>query len=263
LSLLARLQSGLGELAAADREHVPVGPLDGYVDHVRTTKHHSFAIPRAAAAPAEMAAALAPLRAAFAEHRRNARVEFIEEVTPGLEAIMLADGWTRSERMPVMVCIPDTFVAPPAADDVVVELLPPDCPEDRLLGFVRVQRECFDDDSPITEAEVVGWRSRAASSVYAAGLLAGAVVGTALCMPISAEGITEVGGVATTAAFRGRGIGATVTAAAVAAAFAAGATVAWLTASDDRSQGIYARAGFSVEGTLLAYDAPAAGTPRP
>lgn len=168
--------------------------------------------------------------------------------------MLLADGWLLSERMPVMVCAPDRFVTPAVPAGLAIERVRGDSPDDLVLGFLRAQRVAFADDSPITPAEVARWRSRADEHFHMAGSLDGAIVGTALCAPI-AGGVTEVGGVATPPPYRRRGIAASVTAAAVAAAFAAGAELAWLTAAGPSAQGIYARAGFTVEGTLLAYDA--------
>jgi ribosomal protein S18 acetylase RimI-like enzyme len=124
--------------------------------------------------------------------------------------------------------------------------------EDLVLGFLRAQRVAFKDESPITPEEVLRWRARA--GWHAAGLLGDVIAGTALCTP-PILGVTEVGGVATPPQFRRRGIAAAVTAIVVAAAFEDGADIAWLTAAGGSAQGIYARAGFEVVGTLLAYDA--------
>jgi ribosomal protein S18 acetylase RimI-like enzyme len=255
LTLLERLQTSLGEIAALDRERVRVGPFTGYVDAVRTTKYHSFALPDPGAPAGELAAALPGLRDAYASRDRNARTEHIVEVCPALEDVLVADGWALSERMPVMACTPESYAAPPGPAELLVERLRPDSPEARVRGFLTAERAAFQDDSPITAKEIARWRARAAQSFSMAGVADGAVVGTALCSPIFG-GITEVAGVATLPAHRGRGVAAALTAAVVEAAFAAGAEVAWLTAAGPSAQGIYARAGFGVFGTLLAYDAP-------
>jgi ribosomal protein S18 acetylase RimI-like enzyme len=256
LSLLVRLQASLNVLAASDREHVRVGPFDAYVDHVRSPKYYSFALPEPDSGAAELAAALPALREAYASRGRNARTEHIEALCPALEEVLLADGWVLSERMPVMVCTPDRFVRPPVPEGLNVQLLDGMSSEELVTGFLTAQRIAFKDESPITDEEIVRWRTRAATHFFVAGLLGDVIAGTALCSQI-AQGVTEVGGVATPPEYRRRGIAASVTAAAVAAAFAAGAEVAWLTAAGASAQGIYARAGFGVEGTLLAYDAPA------
>jgi predicted GNAT family acetyltransferase len=84
------------------------------------------------------------------------------------------------------------------------------------------------------------------------------IAGSATCSEPHA-GVTEVGGVATPPEFRRRGIAAAVTGAVVGAAFADGVELAWLTAAGESAQGIYARAGFEVVGTMLGCDAPATG----
>lgn len=61
-----------------------------------------------------------------------------------------------------------------------------------------------------------------------------------------ADGVSEIAGVATLPGFRGRGLGALVTAAAVEAARdCAGVELAWLTPGHDGADRIYRRAGFA------------------
>jgi ribosomal protein S18 acetylase RimI-like enzyme len=258
MSMLDRLHRSLLAELAVDREHVPLEGFDAYVDHLRTPKYYSMAM----AHPEAGSAHLPALRAAFAARGRNARTEFFEALHPGLEAELLADGWILSERMPVMTCGSRDFVVPPPADGVTVELVSGESPDDLVLGFLRAQRVAFRDDTPITDEELVRWRSRAGAGYFAAGLLDGEIVGTAFCTPF-VDGVTEVGGVATPPPYRRRGIAAAVTAAALDAAFAAGAELAWLTAAADESRRIYERMGFTEVGTLLAYDAADRGSPTP
>lgn len=259
MSDLAALQRSLNAIAAEDREHVRVGPFDAYVDRLREPKYYSFALPAPGAPDAAMTAALPGLREAFAARGRNARTEFIETLTPGLEALLVADGWVLSERMPVMTCTPESCEAPPWSRVCASRSSAPRSPEEEVLGFLLAQREAFLDDSPITDEELLRWRARAATSFHAAGFLGDQIAGTAFASAV-VDGITEIGGVATPPRFRRRGIASAVTGAVTAAGFAGGARLAWLTAAGDDSRRIYERAGFRSEGTLLAYDAP---NPRP
>ncbi|MFL5847301.1 MAG: GNAT family N-acetyltransferase [Solirubrobacteraceae bacterium] len=254
--MLDRLHGSLLELGSVDTERMRIDPFTAYVHHERTPKYYSFAIPDPRSDIDALSAALPRLREAYSARDRNARIEVLEALNPACEEILVAAGWTLSERMPVLVCPPPVYVAPPAAEGVAVELVGPESSDELVLGFLRAQRVAFRDEAPITDEEVARWRSRAGRAFFAAGLLGAEIVGTALCTPIVA-GVTEVGGVATPPPFRRRGIAAAVTAAALEAAFAAGAELAWLTAAADDSRRIYERMGFSVEGTLLAYDAPA------
>lgn len=126
MTLLERLMRNLSAIACQDREHVRVGPFDAFVDHLRTTKYHSLALPDPGATDTDLQPALAPLQTAFAERGRTARTEFAEALTPGLEALLLADGWTLSERTPVMACTPDRMKVPPAVDGLEIVPLGPD-----------------------------------------------------------------------------------------------------------------------------------------
>lgn len=254
--LLERLQRSLCTIAAEGREHLRIGPFDAYVDRLRRPKYHSFALPEPGAADVELGAALPELRAAYAQRDRTARTEFMEVLVPGLEALLLADGWTCSERMPVMVCTPQTLTVPPPVAGLTIELLGGFTPEEKVVAFLETQRVAFEDDSPITGEEITRWRTRATTSSFAAGWIDGAVAGTAFASrPV--DGVSEVAGVATRPEHRRRGVAGAVTAAAVQAAFAGGAELAWLTAAGESAEAIYARAGFAVQGMLLAYDAPA------
>lgn len=246
---LARLQESLRAEVAGDRERVVVPGFDAYVDHLRTQKYYSLALPDSDAGAEHLPA----LRQAFSERGRNARIELFPALNPELESVLLAHGWTLSERMPVMTCTPDALIAPPPVGGLRVEPVRSDSPEDLVLGFMRAQRIAFRDDTPITDEQVTGWRAH--GGWRAAGLLGETIAGTALC-GVSFDGIAEVGGVATPPEFRRRGIAAAVTHAAVAAAFADGLELAWLTAAADDSRRIYERMGFETVGTLLAYDAP-------
>jgi ribosomal protein S18 acetylase RimI-like enzyme len=255
VTLLERLQRSLGAIAAIGREQLRIGPFDAFVDHLREPKYYSFALADPGAAAEDLAAALVPLREAFSSRARTARTEFIEEVVPAMEAVLVAGGWQISERIPVMVCTPDRLAPPLSPEGLAVQTVDGDSPAELLLGFLRAQRLAFADESPITEEEIARWRERAPRQFAAVGLVGDEISGTAVCTPIY-DGVTEVVGVATPRRFRRRGIAAAVTATVVSAAFEAGAEVAWLTAAGPSAQGIYARSGFSVQGTLLAYDAP-------
>ena len=251
-ALLERLLASVAEIAErGDRERVRVAPFTAFVDDVRSLKYFSFALPDVGAG-ADAAAALAPLREAFAARDRNARIECFEELFPDLAAVLEADGWVLSERLPVMICTAADHVTPSAPDGLVVESVGPQSSDGQITEYHVAMRTGFGDDEPVTPAMIE--RMRAGPSFAVAGRLDGQVVGTANCTQ-PALGVVEVGGVATLPEYRRRGIAGALTAATVSKAFAAGAEMAWLTAADEGAERIYARAGFRVAGTQLAYDA--------
>ena len=80
------------------------------------------------------------------------------------------------------------------------------------------------------------------------GVPAGAMMFTA---PL--DGLAELAGGTTIAAYRRRGIGAAMIAAAAAAAFERGVEIAFLTAASEYASGVFQRAGFKWYATALAY----------
>ena len=252
--LLERLRAGTVELAGRDRETVRVAPFTAFVDHRRSLKFFSFAVPDVGAG-AEAQAALGPLAQAFAERGRTGRIELVVDLTPDLPAAIEAAGWSLSERIPIMVCTPDTLVSPPVPEGVEIIVPGADSPDDVVAGWHRTLGVAFGDEKEVEEAEVQVWRERAPTSFYAAAVCDGEVVGTAAGAPI-VLGNSEVGAVGTLPAHRRRGVAGALTARVAAAGFAAGAERVWLTSAPE-AEGIYARAGFSVVGTAANYDAPA------
>ena len=251
--LLERLQAGTLALAGRGRETVRVGPFTAFVDHRRTLKFFSFAVPDRGVG-AEAVTSLDAVAAAFSERRRTGRIELVDELTPALPAAIEAAGWSLSERVPIMVCTPDSLVTPPAPEGIEVIVPDADSQEHIVAGWHRTLGIAFEDESDVEDAEVQVWRERAPTSFYAAALSGGEVVGTAAASPLSL-GNSEVGAVATLPEHRRRGIAGTLTARVTAAAFAAGAEIVWLTSFPD-AESIYAQAGFSVVGTAANYDAP-------
>ena len=252
MSLLERLQRSLGEIAELDRERVRVSPFTAYIDRERPLKYFSFALPDPGAS-AE--GSLDALVGAFAERERGARIEHVEELNPGLRDELEAAGWSLSERMPVMTCAAEELLVPAAPDGMVVERIGADAPDPLVRAFLAAQKTAFEDPYDVQDADVSKLRGMAAVGPVYAGLIEGDVVATGLASR-AAGGVAEVAGVSTLPAFRRRGIAGTLTAVCAAAAFEAGAELAWLTAADESAARIYGRAGFHLAGTMWAYDAP-------
>lgn len=252
-ALLERLQAATRELAGRDRETVRVGPFTAFVDRRRTLKFFSFAVPDAGTGD-EAGVSLGALAAAFSERGRGGRIELVEELAPALPAAVEAAGWRLSERVPIMVCTPESLVTPPVPEGIEVVVPDAGSPEEVVAGWHRTLGIAFEDENDVEEGEIEVWRERAPTSFYAAALSDGEVVGTAAGAPLTLA-TSELGAVATLPEHRRRGIAGLLTARVAAAAFAAGAEIVWLT-SFPAAEGIYARAGFSVVGTAANYDAP-------
>lgn len=254
--LLERLDASLGELAAMTKHSHRVGPFRVFIDPLHRDKYGSFAQPDQHARAAALAAALPEVLALFGANGRQPRTEHIEEVCPALADVVEAAGWTLSERVAVMVVTSESFRLPSRPDGLTIERLEPDAPEDLIHTFSRTQDRAFGGEGHVMTAEAVaGWRERAEHNVCIAGRLGGEMVGTAVSLRAT-RGASEVVGVATLPGHRRRGIAAALTGAAVAAAFAGGAEVSWLSAADAAAERIYGRLGFRVTGAQRGYDGP-------
>ena len=215
---------------------VPIGAID---DAVATT------------------AALLELRRAFAQHQRRPRFEFNALPWPALPSLLESAGFQLQERHPLMVCTPDSlrhFTAP----GVVVRWLRGDEPTPVLAATMALQSESFGEPAelpPEDEVERLRDQLRAGTLCYALATLDGLSAGAGSTAPIA--GVAEVAGVGTSPALRRRGVAASLTSFLTEQLFAAGGTLAWLSASDAGAQAVYERVGFAVVDTRLNYIEPA------
>jgi ribosomal protein S18 acetylase RimI-like enzyme len=221
------------------------------VDPIRDLFYLSSAVPDRGTG-AEAAAVLGELEDAFRSRARTPRLEFIEDLSPELPAVLDERGWQRTERIPVLTCDHDGLRVPAAPAGLEVATPPPE----RARDFLMVQRIAFEDDGPITDDELERWHSRAERSVRVVAIRDGVLVGTAIAVgPV--EGVVEIVGVATLPEHRRQGIAGVLTAVATAQAFERGGELAWLSAADDAAARIYERAGYARVATQVGYNAAA------
>jgi GNAT superfamily N-acetyltransferase len=235
-----RVQAVIRTVNATEREVVRAGAFVLY-RHPRTDHRYlNYAV------PAEGATAwtgIDELRAAFAARELTPRLEFVAECAPGLEQALAAAGFELEARLPVMTCALADMREVPIPEGVVISRVLADADVRPLL---EISREAFGEDPP-DEAEVAGYDGH--------GFLArlgGVPAGSASRSPI-ADAVSELAGIGVLERFRRRGIAAALTAAAAADAFAAGATLCFLTPGDDGAERIYARAGFARSGTTMVH----------
>jgi ribosomal protein S18 acetylase RimI-like enzyme len=152
-------------------------------------------------------------------------------------------------RAPLMVCTAAGLARPDSAvDDLAVAAVRPR----DARAAANVQRVAFGQDPLPAEDEPDPRRSAGGSVLARAG---GEPVSAATWTRVI-EGTSEVVGVATAEAWRGRGLAGVVTAAAARAAFAAGARRCVISPGHDAAQRIYARAGFRGVATMLHWSDP-------
>ena len=182
------------------------------------------------------------------------RFEFIEEFAPALGPALAAAGFDLEERYPLLVCTPEMLRLSPPIPGLTITTLTPDSSAEDLLAYLTVQREGFGAiaGGPPIQDDVDDLRANLAEDgaflARVDGVPAGAMMFTA-----PSDGLTELAGGTTIEAYRRRGIGVAMIAAAAAAAFERSVEIAFLTAASEYASGVFQRAGFQPYGTALAY----------
>jgi ribosomal protein S18 acetylase RimI-like enzyme len=201
-----------------------------------------------------LAESLAALREAFRAHERMPRFEFIEEFAPELGPALVAAGFSLEARYPLLVCTPETLFQMPPVDGLTITTLTSDSPAEDLLACLTVQQQGFGEiaGDPPALADVDCLRANLAHEGAFLARLEGVPAG-AMMYTAPLDGLTELAGGTTLEAYRRRGIGAAMAAAATAHAFERGVEVALLTAASEHASGVFQRAGFRPYGTGLAY----------
>src|SRR3954468_388628 len=243
------LQAFLRTSAGRGRRVEGGGAVTVTIHHDDPLKFLNYGIPDDGARPDP--AAIEALRGAFRAHDRLPRLEWIEEAAPDVAAALAAAGMEQELRTPLMACAESELVAAEAAVDCLVVAAVGD---GDLRDLARVQRAAFGEAPLAADEPPSDPRGRGGGAGRARG---GSEAVAAAAWTAVVDGFSEVAGVATAQAWRGRGLAGVVTAGAARAAFAAGAERCILSPGDDRAQRVYARAGFRRVATMLHWSDPA------
>jgi len=251
-----RLETYMRRAAMLGRETVEVPPFVCFFSPGDPLHFFNYAKPLrpVGAEPDSLSDSLFALRTAFRTRARVPRFEFIEEYAPDLGLALVAAGFSLEARYPLLVCTPETLQPVPPIPGLTITTLTPDSPAEELLACLTVQQEGFGESAggPPTQDYVDDLRANLAEDgaflARVDGVPAGAMMFTA---PL--DGLTELAGGTTLEAYRRRGIGAAMIAAAAAAAFERGVEITFLTAASEYASGVFQRAGFQPYATALVY----------
>jgi ribosomal protein S18 acetylase RimI-like enzyme len=234
-NLSRRLSTYLRDAAAADREAVAAGAFVLYVHPRSDHPYLNYAIPAEGATSGDGAELVAAAR----QRGLVPRLEFIEPCFPWVEAALAPAGFAVEARLRLMTCNRPRECESPA-EIVVLERGSP-----LIRAAMSAQRAAFGEGPP-SDADVAASTGR-----LAAALTDGEVVGAAGWTRVL-DRATEIVGVGVLEQYRRRGIAAALTAAATRAAFAEGASMAFLTPGNDDTARVYERAGFEdIPATML------------
>jgi ribosomal protein S18 acetylase RimI-like enzyme len=229
---------------------VEIGGFVVGIDPSTTSPHVNYATPLPATVPTS--ADVAALVSVFRERGLKPRLEFAPNAAPAVEEALYAAGFTVEEEHDYLVCVPDSLVLP--ENPPFVEQ--PTTDEDYAAVDASLA-EAFDDEFPASPQGAARLR-RIAEMGGAVRLVRGPDGGCAGAASCSAPamGTSELAGVGTRPAYRGRGIAAAVTASLTEVMFAKGNESVWLEYGGDGSRRVYERVGFRPRGRRLHVSIP-------
>lgn len=243
-----RIQDALRAMAGMGRELVPVPPFTAAIDPLTALTFLNYAIPDRGARdwPGESIGALI---STFRERGRTPRLEVVEACWPGLVPALERHGFVVEHRLLGLACAPGGLVGAPPPPGVTLEPVLRAADGALVREFLDLGISVFADEEPAEpweptgDADVAVFREAGAEGVIARDPQGGAIGRAAWIRP--QLGVAEIVGVGVVPEHRRRGIAGAMTAAASAAAFAAGADLAFLTPGSDGAARVYARAGFT------------------
>ncbi|MGW0961080.1 GNAT family N-acetyltransferase [Streptomyces gelaticus] len=242
----ADVQTHARTLAQRSPDHLRVGPFTVRYNPNWSLKYANYAIPDQDAEPT--ADDLDALIAAFREHDRLPRLEFLPGSAPAVEPALLAAGFTVENRAPIMACAPGELLPPKQVDSLTITEPATDA---ELAAAALVQHHGYGGTGE-PEDGVAQWLRTAArdGGVAALATVDSVPVGAGGCS-VPVDGLTELAGLAVADAYRRRGIGAALSAHLTTTAFERGCRVVWLEPGDADVERVYAGIGFRRIGEKL------------
>ena len=230
------------------RESVRIGPFTATFDRVDDNRYLSYAVPDAGAEPSP--GDVAELVGAYRSRDRVPRLEYLPQLAPAVEPVLMAAGFEVEGRLPLMTCFDAAEVRRNDVDGI--ELVEPATDGD-YRGAAAAQSEAYGGTGPPSQHAIDSLRRSAAAGgvvVLARDAATGEPAGAGTCTAPE-DGLTELTSVGVRAAFRRRGIAEALTGRLAEGAFAAGMAGVFLMAAGEGEARIYARAGFTRAGEVL------------
>ncbi|MBD2073678.1 GNAT family N-acetyltransferase [Phormidium sp. FACHB-592] len=248
----SRIQSYLRVAASHQRDTERIGSFLATFSRFNANPFLNYAIPDDNATPS--LADVIALIAAYEKRSRKPRLEYVAQLAPAVEGVLMDAGFHVEGRLPLMACAPGSEQGLPVPPGI--ELLLPASDAD-LLATVAVQNEAYGAPPPDSAAIAQLQHSLEAGgiAVLARMKATGEPVGAGVCT-VPYHQTTEIAGIGVRAAFRRRGVAGAITTRLVQEAFTANISVPFLMAAHEAEERIYARAGFSVVGKILHISRP-------
>lgn len=257
MEAITRIQDYLRKNARKNYRAESLPPFMLFFHSTNPLRYYNYAIPDGPVQKDVRQAVFSALRSAFQQHGRLARFEFFEAFAPDLPAVLRANGFFEEARQWGMICPRANVVKPmPELAGLSVSPINAASSDEDLSAFLFTQRQGFDPDyaAPITPDECISAREqfRIGGGQGFLGRINGQPVGASQFASII-DGVSEMTGIATLAAFRRRGVASYLTHYAACAALGEGAELLCLTAEDAGAGRVYERIGFQPLSVMLAY----------
>lgn len=253
MNLVERLQSYMRRIAAERYEAVHIPPFTAFFHPFDELVHYNYAIPDGPVR-GEVREPLARLREAFRRRGRVPRFEYVAELAPTLEGALRAAGFKQEAEARLMVCPRASYVAAPVPEGLTLTVLTPHSPRSELREYCATSRQGFFPEATeeVAEEEVERLRAELREGLAVLGRVGGRPVAVGLYSP-PREGLSEVAGVATLEAYRGRGLGTALVARVAAEALERGVETLFLSTITEEAGRLYARVGFRTVSRMLFY----------
>lgn len=252
-----RIQAAIRADATRSREVERIGPFVATFTPGSQNPYLNYAIPEDGGEPT--AGDVVALVETFARRGHAPRLEYVPDLAPAVETMLLAAGFAVEGRLALMVSDrrPDSVGL--EGVDVRVALT-----RDDVRAAATAQNEAYGEPDPPSETWVDGiLRSIAAGGVLvlAADAATGEPIGGGGCTPPHG-GATELTSVGVRASYRRRGVAGAVVALLAQTMLDRGVDLVFLMAAGEAEARIYARIGFTQIGEVLHISVPVVAPAR-
>jgi GNAT superfamily N-acetyltransferase len=263
MRLAERLQDSMRHAARARYTAVHVPPFTAFFHPFDAMVYLNYAIPDGPVT-GDTREALRRLRAEFEARQRVPRFEYVDELAPELAGMLRDAGYRQEAEARLMVCTRDTYVPFAGPEGLTFSVLSPESPREEARAFCATTQQGFHPESApvVSDEEVTKTLADLQDGRAFLASMDGHPVAGGLFTPPH-QGTSELAGVATLQAWRGRGIGAALVSRAAGEAFARGVEVLFLSTITEEAGRLYERVGFRFLTRMLFYVDAAAPAGHP
>lgn len=253
---LEKLQSYRRESARVQAEAVPIPPFTVFFHATDRSLSANFAIPDMPLR-SDVSEPIHRVEIVFAARECRPRIQFLYDYAPDLPQSLRDCGYDEVESTPIFVCTPQSFRPAQAVAGLEMVTLSRDSSLEDIREGWNTNSLGFDPNGELaTDEQVESFRQGLEDNLGFTARLDGQAVGAGMFNPVR-NGVTDLVGVTTLAAFRRRGIASYLSAFATQAAFDLGVEMVFLVPENAEAQRVYERIGYELVTVQLSYQAKA------